>query len=307
MQRKDQLKNLTLETNVLSVGDRIRPGIYKLHSRFKQVVNLTDGTRLISVVHKQIGAGPINLVVENLRIDQIDRIKIGRRSIVLAQQRYRFTGEHLYNSAIEVEGLNRDDFENNRSLVKERLIGRSQPSSLAFIFDKKRVSYFNSEFEKAFVKRMVDGVEQIRAGQIIRGVKQLKGCGWGLTPSGDDFIAGLLLGLNVIQQARNKDLVRLITGIYEASRGGNIFSEIFLKLAKEGRAFERFKRLISALNSGDEKQVKKSATELLSVGATSGADLMTGFLITFELDLLDISEKPQLRFSRRHSSQPTVV
>jgi len=307
MQRKDQLKNLTLETNVLSVGDRIRPGIYKLHSRFKQVVNLTDGTRLVSVVHKQIGAGPINLVVENLRIDQIDRIKIGRRSIVLAQQRYRFTGEHLYNSAIEVEGLNRDDFEKNRSLVKERLIGRSQPRSLAFIFDKKRVSYFNSEFEKAFVKRMVDGVEQIRAGQIIRGVKQLKGCGWGLTPSGDDFIAGLLLGLNVIQQARNKDLVRLITDIYEAARGGNVFSEAFLKLAKEGRAFESFKRLISALNYGDEKQVKKSATELLSVGATSGADLMTGFLITFELDILDISEKPQLRFSRRHSSQPTVV
>ena len=107
------------------------------------MVNLTDGTRLVSVVHKKIGAGPINLVVENPSLDQIDRIKIGRQSIVLAQQRYRFTGEQLYNSAVEVEGLDQDDFEKNRRLVKERLIGRSQPRSLAFIFDKKRVSYFN--------------------------------------------------------------------------------------------------------------------------------------------------------------------
>ncbi len=137
------------------------------------------------------------------------------------------------------------------------------------------------------MKRMGDGVKLIWAGQIIRGVKRLKGCGFGLTPSGDDFIAGLLFGLNVIQQARNKDLGWLIAGVYEASRGENIFSETFLKLAREGRAFEKFKKLIWALNYGDEKQVKKSATELISVGATSGADLMTGFLTTFELDLFD--------------------
>lgn len=301
------MKRPIVETKILSVGDRIRPGLYTLHSRFNQVVNLADGTRLVSVVHKEIGAGPLNVVVDNLNLDQIDRIKIGRQSIVLGQQRYGLKGEHLYNSAIVPEELNWEDFEENLSLTKELLIGRSQPRSLAFIFDKKRVSYFNSEFEKAFVNRMVDGVEQICAGKIILGVKKLSGCGWGLTPSGDDFIAGLLLGLNVIQQARNKDLSRLVTDIYEASRGGNIFSEIFLKLAREGRAFERFKKLIWALNYGDERQLEKSATELLSVGATSGADLMTGFLITFELDLFNISEKSQLQFSGPHSSQLTVV
>jgi len=95
--------------------------------------------------------------------------------------------------------------------------------SLAFIFDNGRFSHFDSEFEKAFVKRMGDGVKLIWAGQIIRGVKRLKGCGFGLTPSGDDFIAGLLFGLNVIQQARNKDLGWLIAGVYEASRDENIF------------------------------------------------------------------------------------
>ncbi len=76
-----------------------------------KVVNLAYGTGLASVVRKEIGAGPLNIVVDNLGLAQIDRIKIASQSIVLGQQRFGFKDEHLYNSTIELEELNWGDFE----------------------------------------------------------------------------------------------------------------------------------------------------------------------------------------------------
>ena len=48
------------------IGNRIRQGTYRLHSRFDHAINFTDGHSLVSLVTPDVGAGPVNIVVTTL-------------------------------------------------------------------------------------------------------------------------------------------------------------------------------------------------------------------------------------------------
>ena len=52
---------------LLSIGDQIRPGTYRFHSRFNRAVNFEHQGRLIAVVDETIGPGPLNIVLRDLK------------------------------------------------------------------------------------------------------------------------------------------------------------------------------------------------------------------------------------------------
>ncbi len=127
---------------------------------------------------------------------------------------------------------------------------------------------------------MQRGGEQVFGGGLLEGVSMLKGCGAGLTPSGDDFIAGMLIGLHLVQQLCQRELRPVIDTIFRAATGNNIFSNTFLDLASRGLLFEKMKKLIVAILGDESDAVRVAAMDLFAIGATSGADLGTGFLMT---------------------------
>lgn len=110
----------------------------------------------------------------------------------------------------------------------------------------------------------------------------IKGLGRGLTPQGDDFIAGLLFALQVRGRVSGKCVEREIRAIGEAAGSGNPFSRAMLECAARGRAFERLKSLIVALFEGDGTMIKACITELTAIGATSGADIAAGLAFGLE-------------------------
>jgi len=107
----------------------------------------------------------------------------------------------------------------------------------------------------------------------------------GLTPSGDDFIAGLLIGLNLLQQLRGHDYQQIADEVFRTAKAGNIFSNSFLDLARRGLLFGRMKDLVLALMHETEEMVRTSAGQLMAIGESSGADLGTGFLLTVRGDM----------------------
>jgi hypothetical protein len=117
-------------------------------------------------------------------------------------------------------------------------------------------------------------------GHVLDGVRALRGCGLGLTPSGDDFVAGLLIGLNLLQQLHGRNRQKLVDEVFRAAKAGNVFSNSFLDLARRGLLFGRMKNLVCALLHEGEDAVRRSAAKLLAIGGSSGADLGTGFLLT---------------------------
>ena len=262
---------------LISIGDRVEEGLYRFHSRFNRAVNFTQGDHLVSVVAEEIGDGPWNIVIRDLNTGQTQKpLEISAGKVVFEDGEFPFADRHRYCSTLECETGASPRFSDNLSLFGELLRTMSHPKSLAFLLDDQRIRNFHSGFERAFAEQVKRSVNQIFHGDRLNGVRSLSGCGIGLTPSGDDFIAGLLIGLNL----RGEGFRGLVNQVFAAAQTKNIFSSSFLDLARQGLLFGRMKDLILALLDGGQEAVRNSAGKLFAVGGSSGADLGTGFLMT---------------------------
>ena len=67
---------------LLSIGDQIRPGTYRFHSRFDRAVNFEHHGRLIAVVDEAIGPGPLNIVLRGLKPTQAQALAASSPSIL---------------------------------------------------------------------------------------------------------------------------------------------------------------------------------------------------------------------------------
>lgn len=188
-----------------------------------------------------------------------------------------------YNSKLRVGPLEAARLELNLRVL-EKLLRVSAPArSLAFLIDDRGGRTFASAFDKELARRLGAGVKQLAHGDLEGGAAQLRGLGYGLTPSGDDFLAGFLLGMHALEMAAGIDLAAQRRAVREASRGANPFSEAMLRSAVEGRSFERASSLIRALFEGAEADVERHTRRLFAVGASSGADLGVGLLFALKV------------------------
>ena len=269
---------------LLSIGDQVQQGDYLFHSRFARSIHFASNDRLVSLVDEGIGPGPLNIVFRDFSSEEVTScrpaLRVGLNVVVFGSRRFRFTHNHCYRSNFEVDGWCPSRLCRQLSVFEELLTGTSHPQSLSFLLDSRRLKNFQSGVQRAFSKQILHGVQQVFSGNLLIGIRALKGCGWGLTPSGDDFIAGLLIGLNLLQKMQHGDFQNAIDAIFTASLGDNLFSNTFLDLASRGLLSGRIKDLISALMRGGEGAVRTSTEKLFAVGGTSGADLGTGFFMT---------------------------
>jgi Protein of unknown function (DUF2877) len=322
---------------LLSIGDQVKPGTYRFHSRFDRAVNFVHKGRLIAVVDEVVGPGPLNIVLRSLKLAQAQGrtapapsilkglphsaqgwiaspcpgdptlgkrlrkplnpervesptpfnslLQVSPTTVLFAGHRYHFTARHRYVSALDCQIEDLPRFQRNLSVLGDSLKEDAPPKSLAFLLDGKRRRNFRAGFERAFVQQITRGVHQVFHGPLLSGIQQLKGCGFGLTPAGDDFIAGFLIGLHLMQKLRGQDAQSTINAVFRAARDKNIFSNTFLDLARQGLLLGYLKDLLVALVSGSEASVRRSSRKLFTVGETSGADLATGLFMTLQSSL----------------------
>ncbi len=124
--------------------------------------------------------------------------------------------------------------------------------------------------------------------QLFEAVKKYIGLGYGLTPSGDDFICGMLYAFHRMKRkVKNAEIYAssLSDAVMQHIEGTNEVSREYLACACDGVDFEIIDRVIVALTDGfeaDNDKEKNILTEsmsaLLSVGASSGSDILCGVL-----------------------------
>jgi hypothetical protein len=110
-----------------------------------------------------------------------------------------------------------------------------------------------------------------------RGAHTLAGLGPGLTPSGDDVLVGCLLALAALPDVDGAPVREAI-----ASSAGNRTTHIsaaYLDAAVRGEASEGWHHLVAAMNTSDTVHVTAAARQVLSVGETSGSDMLGGFVL----------------------------
>jgi hypothetical protein len=276
---------------ILSVGDQIQNGAYTLHSRFDSCLNFQNQEKLISCTYKLGWAGPIQIIIHGLDLDRIDRISIRDRQMMINQDYdLPIADDVIFESSIELQDIAVERMEHNFSFVIAALLEFAHVKSLAFIFDRSRSRHFVSAFEIAFCNHVVSGVDAMLQGDVLGGLCSFKGVGFGLTPSGDDFIAGFLFGLYLLQQIHRSDLSALRATIYARTRRCDLLSNTFLYLASQGRFSEILKDFVCALLNSDPSQVIPAMKQVMAMGSTSGSDLLCGLffaLITLKNKLLE--------------------
>ena len=152
-----------------------------------------------------------------------------------------------------------------------RMDGPRSPHNLAFL-----------KTAWAGIKRLLNALQDGDRLGIHESAARLAGLGPGLTPSGDDYLVGLMAGLRVWPSPlENSGLSpdEACQIIFEAAKGRTtLLGRAFLRSAKEGLFGENWHELLAALVRGDAIGIQRAARRVLSSGATSGADALAGFL-----------------------------
>jgi hypothetical protein len=285
-----------------AIGDLVYDGTYRVHSRFRRAVNFTDGSHLVTVVGSDMDAGPININVCGFDAATARTLRVERGAVTLDGTRLPFDDRFVYLSEVRPLHPDRGTFLAGVTQLGTLLVREAPEKSLAFLMDGSRMSKLNDGFELNLGRHISSCVRDILFWDRLRGVRRLKGCGFGLTPSGDDFIAGFLLGLNVLGRLGLNDWSETRRDVLQTALSGNMLTDTFLFLAQEGRVFESMKLLIAALAKGWSGDIRASTERLLSVGATSGADMAVGLQLTVREGLA----RRLRRFPRRDTRRETI-
>lgn len=118
-------------------------------------------------------------------------------------------------------------------------------------------------------------------GSLLRHAERLVGLGEGLTPSGDDYIGGVLFGLAMLQEAGARLPWYSMRGVASfaetAATRTNRISAALLADHAAGHASEVLHRFVLALLVNEAPEAaRREAMDLIRIGHSTGWDLLTG-------------------------------
>ena len=126
------------------------------------------------------------------------------------------------------------------------------------------------------------------AAALDRTVGRFVGLGYGLTPSGDDFLCGMMYALHRyarISDRANSYLRMLSTSVRAHIGATNEVSAEYIRCALDGEYFEVVERMLDCLSNeqNDIASLDAALGGLLAVGASSGSDILCGMLFAVYL------------------------
>jgi hypothetical protein len=274
--------------------DRLRaaPLRGRVHSVFAHVVNVAphDGG-LLTLAARTLDDAPATLVIDAVRMDALG---LAPGDIVAS------TPEGLQlgmRARVDCAGARRwhpdlPAFPADPARLRSNLATLAAGEACAHRVAAHASDASGASLARAATLRLAAEVEGLRrallerdATDAMRHARELLGLGPGLTPSGDDVLAGLLavLALRGNPCAPLRPLAVQIAA--EARQRTNAISAAMLEAAARGAVRDSLQRLLHAMVSGDAATVRAAAARVLAIGASSGRDLLSGIVTGFECAL----------------------
>lgn len=169
--------------------------------------------------------------------------------------------------------------------ISQRAPGESLARLLPYLDDEdlpepfERVAHFPRSH--ALIGGLAESLSQRDRRRLKVVASSLAGLGPGLTPAGDDFIAGVLLALSIVRVRRADQALHEIAHLLveTAAPRTHEISAAYLRAAYDGLVSERWDPLLAALAANDAPRITDAAAPLLATGHTSGADMLAGFVV----------------------------
>ena len=261
----------------------------RLLNVFERACNLVDDRgEVLAVVTSERGLTPFALVVAPVErapfrgLSETSAITVAAGMLRLGPLTIETSGARLWDPAPDWR-LIRPLFARPGALqdLAARSAGLGPAGSLLELFAPAGLA---DALPPALRHRALDGARVLvsgwQAGSLdtaADGARRLAGLGGGLTPAGDDFILGTVLGAWAGLYGAGAEALAL--GIVDAAAPRTTtLSAAYLRAAGRGECSAYWHALFAALLQPDAASVPTALRALLAVGHTSGADALAGFL-----------------------------
>jgi hypothetical protein len=160
-------------------------------------------------------------------------------------------------------------------------------------------AYINGGASTALERLLTERAEALAAalaacdtGNAVAAGQRLVGLGPGLTPSGDDFLAGLMIILNMPHSPFGREYRRTAAKLAAGAATGAV-SRAMLSHAARGRTRAGVVDLLVLLTGAAEDGIDAAARRVLDGGATSGTDFAAGLAAGLTVGLHLAGEKEE--------------
>lgn len=262
-----------------------------VHSVYRKTINLSIGGTLAALQAKNSPLSPISLIteltseeMEALNIKRGDSVTIKNNSIIIHKADsstsdiiFSFEEAALYNLNL-ADSLPDSSIHILYDNIKKSLADIStggfevifnhrvnEDTSMMLIAAKKRIELCTRLYKE---KNYTESATELA---------RLIGLGIGLTPSGDDFLCGLLAGLILTGQTDSALALNLKSAIAGHLTDTVEVSAAFLHCALNGQ----FSLAVNHLATCQD--VQAITDEFLAIGHSSGTDTLCGILYVLEL------------------------
>ena len=215
-----------------------------------------------------------------------DRVSVVGRSIIIGQS-YRFNSSfaRIWRPPPTPKNWNRDTLRQGLNALTEVFqLQAPAPSFARLMLEADKQGKLN-EVDTIVRERL----SAIRGTTVTNGdvggaanrLQKLIGLGEGLTPSGDDFIGGMLIAL--VRAGHHEAAKNIYSTIMPAARERtNRISLAHLDCAAQGLASLPLHHLLNAVLNGNDVEVAQLANDINQIGHTSGWDIAAGMAFALE-------------------------
>lgn len=283
---------------ILSHGEDILPAVdWSVYKRFDRVVNYIHKDRLLSVCAASIPSGVDHLVLNVDDLEWLQSVQTLTDRVVLNGVAFPLDPCKLYR----VPPLPLPASFDHILTLESWLRAQAPPLSIPrLLHEASRPGSFDAALGRVFE----EGIDLLESREFLQATRLLKGCGFGSTPSGNDFMSGYLMALAWLTQAEWQTTGLPESGPSVGKRGRlplhrgsqkNRLSEIadlilyeilgtdplcdaFARRARALKPDSDWKELLQVF--ADQSADARPALEaVLSHGSTSGADALAGFFM----------------------------
>ena len=262
----------------------------RVHSVFGGVCNLVNESgKVLSMVAQREDLGPFAIQVEpygRSRYSRLDfreyvnlstAVELDNDHLRIGSLRVTLSSGRMWNPKLCFDWSIGEKTERALDYLEQTVKARAPEDSLVSPIFLNRYRAAHHEQALLIWRQMKESIRLRSQEKWQSACQQMVGLGPGLTPSGDDFLIGLIFGLNrILDEELSGDLISQI--VMAASGRTNILSLTWIEAAGDLQAAFLWHRLSEAVSQSSEDDLLEVVQLFLGLGHTSGADALTGFL-----------------------------
>ncbi len=250
----------------------LKPGVYRIHSKFRRTINVLRGDSLVGVGTLGSLHLPITIIGNIPSSYDMRRIRSSRLIVEdsLLKAPPLELEVHVPPCDSKVPLISSAKASRLRQLILARLL--SIDKGLSWYVRYTAGTRLNlTPYRRFILRRIKDLVGSLAAGDPDLAVGRLIGLGEGSTPSCDDLMMGVLVALHSKGLIKIKNII--IESMLRYAHNTTLLSRSLISCASRGYYCLEIVKLVSSEDPSPWME------KLITAGGTSGVDMLTGIFI----------------------------